>query len=124
MRFTNIFKGQKTVKELTMILSQRSTDKPEITDLKSDFGDVTFYAARSDAGIYTITASQAIFIRNKTVAFIQHNLAALNKVDVAVTSQTVITIKTGVLSFSGGNIINTGTDEKLNNALLSIQIIQ
>lgn len=110
------------------IVSQTGTSAPAVsggmTPVNS-YSGTTFTWARTGAGVYTITASQAVFnTSGKTGVFIAplQNLNA--SVKGVVTSSTVVTITTGVQSVAILGLLGltaTPTDVLLSQTMIYIQ---
>lgn len=110
------------------IVSQTGTSAPAVsggmTPVNS-YSGTTFTWARTGAGIYTLTASQAVFnTSGKTGVFISplNNLNA--SVRGVVTSSTVITITTAVQSVAVLGLLGlttTNTDALLVNSMIYVQ---
>lgn len=112
-------------KSYQALVSQSGTSAPTSTDLVNDFGTTTFTWARTGAGVYTVTASSAVFTAGKTGAFV-NPLSNLNgAIRAIVTSTTVITITTAiqqlaVLGLLGFTAVNT--DAMLSANLLEVRV--
>lgn len=107
------------------IVSQTGTSAPANTDLMNGFAGTTFTWARTAVGVYTITASSAVFTSGKTSVI----LGALNNLNanmkIAVTSSTVITITTAVQSVAILGLLGltaTNTDALLTAAPFDIRV--
>lgn len=84
-------------KRLVQTLTQTSTNAPVATQLENDFPAATTLTwARTSAGLYTLTASTAIFTAGKTVVLMGTPIPVdtMASVEVVLTSTTVITITT------------------------------
>lgn len=110
------------------IVSQTGTSAPAVSGGMSPvntYSGTTFTWARTGAGVYTITASQAVFnTSGKTGVFISplNNLNA--SVRGVVTSSTVVTVTTAVQSVAVLGLLgltNTNTDALLANSMIYIQ---
>ena len=88
-------------KTYTALLTQAGTAAPVATILQNTTSE-TFTWTRQSAGNYTITASSALFIANKTMVFLNagHGYQSALPVYWERTSDTTITL----LSFSDGEI--------------------
>lgn len=88
-------------KTYTALLTQAGTAAPVATILQNTTSE-TFTWTRQSAGNYTITASSALFIANKTMVFLNagHGNQAALPIYWERTSDTTITL----LSFSDGEI--------------------
>jgi hypothetical protein len=109
-------------KAYTALLSQSGTAAPTAATQVSNFGDVTFTWARTLAGVYTVTASEAIFSANKTVVITSLLANALSALEVVVTSSTVITLKTTLSSVLLAVLSAIDTDGQLANTLCEIRV--
>ena len=74
------------------LLTQTSTDAPVATVLSSNLTG-TFTWARTGVGVYTLTASAAIFTANKTIVFLNAG-SDIPIITGERTSDTVLTVKT------------------------------
>lgn len=110
------------------IVSQTGTAAPAVsggfTPANTYAGAPTFTWARTGAGVYTLTASSAVFNTSKTGVFISplQNLNA--SVRGVVTSSTVVTITTAVQSVAVLGLLGlttTNTDVLLSNTMIYIQ---
>lgn len=111
------------------IVSQTGTAAPAVsggfTPANTYSGSPTFTWARSSAGVYTLTASAAIFnTSGKTGVFVAplQNLNA--SIKAVVTSSTVITITTAVQSVAVLGLLGltaTATDALLTQTMVYIQ---
>lgn len=107
------------------LVSQSGSSAPANTDLHTDFGAVTFAWGRSSAGVYTLTASSAIFTAGKTIAFISPPNNPLANFKYAVTSSTVITFGSSVnslLSLLGLGFTTTPTDALLSATGIEVRV--
>lgn len=102
-------------------VTQSTTSAPSATVSKNDFGATTFTWARTTAGVYTVTASTAIFTSGKTQVIIPASLTGLTNVTYIVTSTTVITFTTNVTSVIATVLSVTPTDS-LFNTFVQIQV--
>jgi len=98
----------------TALLTQTSTDAPVATVLSSNLTG-TFTWARTDVGVYTLTASAATFTANKTIVFLNPG-SSVSLVSVERTSDTVLTVKTFVPS-SGAAV-----DAAITNGAFEVRI--
>ena len=82
-------------KSYTALLTQSGTDAPVATVLKNDTAPVLTWA-RTAQGVYTLTASEALFTVNKTIVFINYGNPASDGLPPkwTRTSDTIITIST------------------------------
>lgn len=111
------------------IVSQTGTAVPAVsggfTPMNSYAGAPTFTWARTGAGVYTLTASSAVFnTSGKTGVFVAplQNLNA--SVRATVTSSTVITVTTAVQSVAVLGLLGlttTATDALLANTMIYVQ---
>lgn len=108
------------------IVSQTGTATPTagITPITTYPSGTTFTWARSSAGVYTLTASTAVFSTIKTAVFISP-LTNLNaQARGVVTSTTVITFTTAIGSLLGLGLLGftaTNTDALLSNTMVYVQ---
>lgn len=111
------------------IVSQTSTSAPAVsggfTPVSTYTSGVTFTWARTGAGVYTLTASSAVFnTSGKTGVFVaplQNLNASIRSV---VTSSTVITVTTAVQSVAILGLLGltaTNTDALLNGTMIYVQ---
>lgn len=78
-------------------LTQSGTSAPTATEYANTSG-ATFELARTSAGIYTLTASSAIFIKGTFEWFFGNcSNAAITVISLTVTSTTVLTLQTNEL---------------------------
>lgn len=110
------------------IVSQTGTAAPAVsggfTPISTYASGTTFTWARTGAGVYTLTASTAVFNTSKTGVFVAplQNLNA--SVKAVVTSTTVITVTTAVQSVAVLGLLGlttTNTDALLNNTMIYVQ---
>lgn len=110
------------------IVSQSGTSAPAVpggfTPISSYPAGTTFTWARASAGVYTLTASAAVFSTSKTGVFIAplQNLNA--SVRGVVTSSTVVTVTTAVQSVAILGLLGlttTATDALLNGTMIYVQ---
>lgn len=111
------------------IVSQTGTAAPAVagglTPMNSYSGSPTFTWARTGAGVYTLTASSAVFnTSGKTGVFVAplQNLNA--SVRAVVTSTTVITVTTAVQSVAVLGLLGlttTATDALLSGTMIYVQ---
>ena len=113
-------KTDKGCKVLKMALTQSSSSAPTAVIRKNDFAGADFTLARSGAGIYTITSSDAIFTSGKTYTFTSDIQNGLHSFKVVVTSTTVLTITTGLL----GSGVAAATDSILSNTMLVCEVYE
>lgn len=112
------------------IVSQTGTSAPAVGSLTpvNGYTGTTFAWARTGVGVYTLTASTAVFnTSGKTGVFISqlNNLNA--NVKAVVTSTTVITFTTAVASVAVLGLLGltvTNTDALLNNTMIYVQTYQ
>ncbi len=109
-------------KSYQALISQTGGSAPSATNLVSDFGAVTFTWARTNAGIYTVTASSAVFTSGKTAVLITDPSNALWAFRPVVTSTTVITITTSVLAVLAVVLGATNTDGLLSGNLVEVRV--
>ena len=98
----------------TALLTQTSTDAPVATVISSNLTG-TFTWARTDVGVYTLTASAAIFTDSKTIVFLNPG-SSVSLVSAERTSDTVLTVKTFVPS-SGAAV-----DAAITNGAFEVRI--
>lgn len=108
------------------IVSQTGTSAPtsNITPINGYPSGTTFTWARTGAGVYTLTASTAVFSTTKTAVFISP-LTNLNaQARGVVTSTTVVTFTTAIGSLLGLGLLGftaTNTDALLSNTMVYVQ---
>lgn len=108
------------------IVSQTGTAAPtaNITPMSTYPSGTTFTWARTGAGVYTLTASTAVFSTTKTAVFISP-LTNLNaQARGVVTSTTVVTFTTAIGSLLGLGLLGftaTNTDALLSNTMIYVQ---
>lgn len=113
-------------KSYQTLISQTGTSAPtsSITPTSTYPTGTTFTWARTGAGVYTLTASAAVFSTTKTGVFVEP-LTNLNAgVKAVVTSTTVITVTTAVQSVAVLGLLGlttTNTDALLSNTMLYVQ---
>ena len=98
----------------TAILTQTSTNAPVATVMSSNLTGA-FTWARTDVGIYTLTASTATFTAGKTILFLNAG-SSPSLITGEKTSDTVLTIKTFIPS-SGA-----ATDAAITNGAFEVRI--
>ena len=98
----------------TALLTQTSTDAPVATVLSSNLTG-TFTWARTDVGVYTLTASAATFTESKTIVFLNPG-SSVSLISAERTSDTVLTVKTFVPS-SGAAV-----DAAITNGAFEVRI--
>lgn len=108
------------------IISQTGTSAPTaaITALNTYSGAPTMTLARTGAGVYTITASAAVFSTTKTALFTSTLNNALANLTYVVNSSTVITVTTSInnlTSLLGLGFTATATDGLLSKTMFAIQ---
>lgn len=111
------------------IVSQTGTAAPAVsgsfTPMNTYAGSPTFTWARTGAGVYTLTASSAIFnTSGKTGVFIAPLQNLNGSIRAVVTSTTVITVTTAVQSLAVLGLLGftaTNTDALLNQTMLYVQ---
>ena len=86
------------------LLTQSGTDAPVATVLSNNLTG-TFTWARTDVGIYTLTASAATFTADKTIVFLNAG-SAQSLITGERTSDTVLTIQTISGGLADGAITN------------------
>lgn len=110
------------------IVSQTGTAAPAVsggfTPTSTYASGVTFTWARTGAGVYTLTASSAVFTVGKTGVFVAplQNLNA--SVRAVVTSSTVITVTTAVQAVAVLGLLGlsaTNTDALLSGTMIYVQ---
>ncbi len=105
------------------LLTQSSTAAPSEGSVVNKFSGITFTWARSNTGIYTITASSAIFTANKTAVIMSAEGTQKTLFDIVVTSTSVITLTTSTLAFATpSSILANNTDGLLTNSLFEIRV--
>ena len=95
----------------TALLNQTGTAAPVPTILQNTTGG-TFTWTRQSAGNYTITASSALFIANKTMVFINGGSSGYNIANGFMWNRASDTTVT----------LNLGTDDRLANGSFEIRI--
>lgn len=107
------------------LVTQTGTSAPVNTDEINDFTGTTFTWARTSAGVYTVTASSAVFASGKT-AGIYSPLTNLNgALSIVRTSSTVLTITTAVQALAVLGLLGftaTPTDAMLSVNLFEIRV--
>ena len=98
-------------KTYTALLTQAGTAAPVPTILQNTTGG-TFTWTRQSAGNYTITASSALFIANKTMVFINGGSSGYNIANGFMWNRASDTTVT----------LNLGTDDRLANGSFEIRI--
>lgn len=110
------------------IVSQTGTAAPAVsggfTAASTYPAGTTFTWARTGAGVYTLTASSAVFSTSKTGVFVAplQNLNA--SIRAVVTSSTVITVTTAVQSLAVLGLVGftaTNTDALLSGTMIYVQ---
>jgi hypothetical protein len=111
------------------IISQSGTSAPT-TSLSSPTntysGTPTFTWARISSGVYTLTASSAVFTAGKTGVTISPLNNLNGAVTAVITSTTVITITTAIQSLAVLGLLGftaTPTDSLITNAMITIQTL-
>jgi hypothetical protein len=105
-----------TASEYTALVTQASTSAPTASEKSNGFGATTFTWARSSAGVYTCTASTAVFTANKTSVLLGAKQLPSTQIGVAITSTTVITVTVTVADGA------TATDALLTNQEVTIRV--
>lgn len=111
------------------IVSQTGTSAPAVsggfTPTSTYTAGTTFTWARTGAGVYTLTASAAVFnTSGKTGVFITPPQNLNGSFRAVVTSSTVITVTTAVQSLAVLGLLgftSTNTDALLNNTMIYVQ---
>lgn len=106
------------------MVSQTGTSAPSATSLVNSLG-VTFTWARTSAGVYTITASTAVFTAGKTGIFVKPLNNLNGAISTIVTSTTVITVTTAVQSLAVLGLLGftaTPTDALLVSTLFEVRV--
>lgn len=104
-------------------LTQSATSAPSATRMDTNFSGVTFTWARTSSGVYTITASSAIFTASKTAIMMSRQTTnSLQSFNAVTTSTTVVTLTTTLSSVVATVLTALGTDVLLNNTLIEIRI--
>lgn len=110
------------------IVSQTGTSAPAVsgglTPANTYSGTPTFTWARTGAGVYTLTASSAVFTSGKTGVFITPPQNLNGSFRAVVTSTTVITVTTAVQSLAVLGLLGftaTPTDALLSNTMIYVQ---
>lgn len=117
--------GARVFTSYEALVSQSGTSAPSATVANNGFTGVTFTWARTSAGVYTLTASSAVFTSGKTGIFFQP-LANLNAgIKATVTSTTVITVTAAVQSVAVLGLLGlttTPTDALLSGTLMEVRV--
>lgn len=109
------------------IVSQTGTAIPAVTSgfapLNTYTGTPTFTWARTSSGVYTLTASSAVFnvANGKTAVFISPLSNPLSNIVYTVTSTTVITFTTSTLNVISLLLGATATDALLSKTMIYVQ---
>lgn len=110
------------------IVSQTGTAAPAVSGgftPTSTYGATTFTWARTGAGVYTLTASTAVFnTSGKTGVFVAPLQNLNGSIRAVITSSTVITVTTAVQSLAVLGLVGftaTNTDVLLNNTMIYVQ---
>lgn len=103
-------------------LTQSGTSAPSADTEVNNFTGVTFTWARTSAGLYTVTASSAVFTANETAVIMSTPLSSLNTFNAVITSTTVITLTTALSSVIATVLASVATDALLTNSLLEIRV--
>lgn len=106
------------------IINQTSTDAPVEDRFDSNFSGITFTWDYVGIGEYTLTTDAPVFTIGKCVVQFSTELDALNKFIATIDSDTIVTVKTNVLSVVSSVLTSTPTDGLLNNTLIEIKIFQ
>lgn len=103
-------------------LTQSSTGIPSSTTYINDFGATTFTWARTSAGIYTCTASTAVFTVDKTHVIPPSSTLGLFGIQIVVTSTTVLTVTTNLNVNVATILTAVPTDSLLTNSLFKVEV--
>lgn len=109
------------------LISQAGTAAPALSGAAAinGFPGTTFTWARTGVGVYTLTASAAVFTTNKTGVFISPLQNLNGAIRAVVTSTTVITITTAVQSLAVLGLLGfttTNTDAMLSGTLVEVRV--
>ena len=96
------------------LLTQASTSAPVATVLSNNL-TATLTWARTNPGVYTLTASAATFTANKTIVFLNAG-SGVTLISAERTSDTVLTVKT----FVPGS--GAATDNSITNGAFEVRI--
>ena len=108
--------------EFAALITQSSTNATTLSLIKNDIGNYTL--ARSAQGVYTITFATGN-IPAGTLFFISDNTTGLNKLKIARTSSSVITITTSAVTITmppDGSIVLTNTDAILSSTPIYFRV--
>lgn len=100
------------------LASQTGTSNPSATQFVNDFGGTTFAWARASVGVYTLTASSAVFTSGKTAIVLSPSTSPLNNITATRTSSTVITFTTSQLNLLALGVGNV--DSLMSNTFVEI----
>lgn len=106
------------------IISQSGTSAPAnlITPINTYAGSPTFTWARTGTGVYTLTASSAVFdTSGKTGAFIQNLANPVNNLVGVVTSSTVVTFTSSSLGIASLLFGATAADSLVSKIMVYVQ---
>lgn len=109
------------------IVSQTGTAVPAVSGgftPANTYSGTTFTWARTGVGVYTLTASSAVFNTSKTGVFVAPLQNLNGSVRAVVTSSTVITVTTAVQSLAVLGLLGftaTNTDALLNGTMIYVQ---
>src|ERR1051325_3383142 len=98
------------------LVTQTGTSAPSATVFANTLG-ATLTWARVSSGLYTLTASSAVFTANKTIVLMSQPLATLVSYFYVNTSTTVITFNCGLLALG----VAVLTDALWTNTLIEIR---
>jgi len=106
--------GSTAYNSYVALLTQTSTNAPVATVLSNNL-TATLTWARTGVGVYTLTASAAIFTANKTIVFLNAG-SGIPLISAERTSDTVLTVKTFVPSSAAA------TDNFITNGAFEVRI--
>lgn len=108
------------------LLTQAGSAAPSAARKDTNFSGTTFTWTRASAGVYTLTASAAVFTSNKCAVLMGLENAANQKFSASVTSTTTVQVLTNIQSVGlvslVASLIISPTDGMLNNSLIEIRV--
>lgn len=103
------------------IITQSGTSAPSATVFLNELG-TTMTWGRTSAGIYTLTAGNAVFTASKTVILLSNPITGLVSYLVVPTSTSVITVSTLLLSVIATVLTAVATDALITNLLVEVRV--
>jgi hypothetical protein len=104
---------------LSFVLSQASTSAPtKVYSYETEVSQ-TFTLARTSVGLYTLTASSALFTANKTFVTISNGIGGAGIIVGAYRASTTV-----ISFYSSDSVTQATIDNVLDNATLEIKIIK